>query len=310
MGYKLAGFEHLGGVEIDPPVADIYKTNHHPKHLFVEDIRIFRKRDDLSPELFDLDILDGSPPCSTFSMAGSREKAWGKEKTFREGQKKQTLDDLFFEFIELTKRLQPKVVLAENVKGLVTGNAKAYVRQIIDEFEQAGYSVQLFLLNAASMGVPQKRERVFFIGQRKDLKLPKLVLEFDERPILFGEFRTKYSYEGKKGKYYQLWEKSIKTDSCIADIHEREFGNRSGMNTKLCHLDMVFDTLVSNSEYHDFETFAYIRQPDLQQIGSFPLDYNFKKMDVKYLIGMSVPPVMTAQIAHQIWLQWLSKICN
>lgn len=308
MGYKLAGFEHLGGVEIDPPVADIYKTNHHPKHLFVEDIRVFRKRDDLPPELFYLDILDGSPPCSTFSMAGSREKAWGKEKTFREGQKKQTLDDLFFEFIELTKRLQPKVVLAENVKGLVTGNAKAYVRQIIDEFEQAGYSVQLFLLNAASMGVPQKRERVFFIGQRKDLNLPKLVLKFDEKPILFGEFRTKRHYEGIKGKYYQLWEKRVKTDNCIADIHERVFGNRSGMNTKLCHIDRVFDTLVSGSEYHDFETFAYIKPPDIQQIGSFPLDYNFKKMDVKYLIGMSVPPVMTAQIANQIWIQWLSKI--
>jgi DNA (cytosine-5)-methyltransferase 1 len=53
-----------------------------------------------SKELFDIDILDGSPPCSSFSMSGSREKAWGKNKKFREGQANQVLDDLFFHFIQ------------------------------------------------------------------------------------------------------------------------------------------------------------------------------------------------------------------
>jgi DNA (cytosine-5)-methyltransferase 1 len=50
-----------------------------------------------------LDILDGSPPCSSFSMAGNREKDWGKEKKFREGQAEQVLDNLFFDFIDLQK---------------------------------------------------------------------------------------------------------------------------------------------------------------------------------------------------------------
>ena len=72
MGYKLAGYEHLGGVEIDPKVAAIYKANHNPKHLFIEDIRAFNKRNDLPEELYNLDLLDGSPPCSSFSMAGTR----------------------------------------------------------------------------------------------------------------------------------------------------------------------------------------------------------------------------------------------
>ena len=87
MGYKLAGYHHLGGVELDPSIAAIYKQNHHPEHLYIEDIRDFNKRTDLPAELYQLDILDGSPPCSTFSMAGKREKAWGKEKQFAEGQK-------------------------------------------------------------------------------------------------------------------------------------------------------------------------------------------------------------------------------
>ncbi len=116
---------------------------------------------DLPEELYNLDVLDGSPPCSTFSMAGSREKGWGVEKQFREGQKRQRLDDLFFHFINIAKELQPKVVVAENVKGLVGGNAKGYVNEILKAYDEAGYKVQIFLLNAATMGVPQRREREY-----------------------------------------------------------------------------------------------------------------------------------------------------
>jgi DNA (cytosine-5)-methyltransferase 1 len=174
MGYKLAGFNHLGGVEIDVKVADVYKENHKPKYLFVEDIRAFNKRTDLPTELYNLDILDGSPPCSTFSMAGSREKAWGKSKQFREGQAMQTLDDLVFVYCDTIIKLQPKVFLLENVKGIIQGNAKAYSKAIVKKMQEAGYTVQVFCLNAASMGVPQKRERVFFIGHKKEFGLPKL----------------------------------------------------------------------------------------------------------------------------------------
>lgn len=74
MGYKLAGFQHLGGVEIDPKMAKIYQTNHTPTYFYLEDIRDFNLRTDLPEELYDLDILDGSPPCSAFSMSGKREE--------------------------------------------------------------------------------------------------------------------------------------------------------------------------------------------------------------------------------------------
>jgi hypothetical protein len=93
MGYKLAGCEVLGCCEIDPKMNELYVANHHPKYNYCEDIREFNKRDDLPPELYDLDILDGSPPCTTFSMAGDREDSWGKKKKFREGQAEQTLDE-------------------------------------------------------------------------------------------------------------------------------------------------------------------------------------------------------------------------
>ena len=182
MGYKLAGFDVLGGVEIDPDMMAIYRTNHHPKHSFLMGVEQFNKlpREKIPDELFKLDILDGSPPCSSFSMAGSREKAWGEKKRFREGQAEQILDDLFFHFIETARILQPKIVIAENVKGLVIGKAKGYVKQIFQMFNLAGYETQLFLLNAAAMGVPQRRERTFFIARRKGLYQSKVEFRFSE----------------------------------------------------------------------------------------------------------------------------------
>lgn len=307
MGYKLAGFNHLGGVEIDPPIADIYKTNHHPKYLYLEDIRKFVKRSDIPQELYNLDLLDGSPPCSSFSMAGNREKDWGKKKVFKEGQSEQVLDDLFFEYIELAKKLQPKIVLAENVKGLIQGNAKLYVKRIFNAFNDAGYNVQLFLLNAASMGVPQKRERVFFICQRKDLKLPKLKLEFNEKSIPFkyvdeGKVIRKPIRDGIK-KYYKI----TPMGKCVSSVHPK------GMyfGTYKQHPEIVSNTCIADSGggimLHSTED-GYLTDNEYKIIGTYPLDYNFKNVEPKYLIGMSVPPVMTAQIANQIRLQWLDKI--
>jgi DNA (cytosine-5)-methyltransferase 1 len=157
MGYKLAGFDVIGHNDIDKKMIEVYKVNHNPKYSFLESITTFAKRKDLPKDLYNLDILDGSPPCSSFSMAGNREKDWGKEKVFREGQAEQVLDTLFFDFIDLAKELQPKVVVAENVKGLLLGNAKEYVRKIYNAFDEAGDYCQHFLLNAPKMGVPQRR---------------------------------------------------------------------------------------------------------------------------------------------------------
>lgn len=306
MGYKLAGYDHLGGVEIDPKVAEVYRLNHNPKNLFVQDIREFNKREDLPAELYNLDLLDGSPPCSSFSMAGNREKDWGKKKQFREGQEFQRLDDLVFEYVRTIEKLQPKVALLENVKGLITGNAKVYAKNLKTAFEAAGYRVQVFLLNAASMGVPQKRERVFFIGQRKDLALPDLRLAFNEKPITFsevdeGKVKRKQIRDGIKPYYEQT-----PMGKSVSVVHPK------GMyfGTYKQHPKMVSTTIIADSGggimLHSSEP-GYLTDNEYCQIGTYPLDYNFNAIEPKYLIGMSVPPVMTAQIAHQIYLQWLSK---
>lgn len=308
MGYKLAGYEHLGGVEIDKQVADVYRTNHNPKYLYNEDIREFNKRTDLPVELYSLDILDGSPPCSTFSMAGSREDGWGKKKQFREGQAVQTLDDLVYVYCDTIIKLQPKTFILENVKGIIAGNAKSYSKKIVEKMTKAGYSVQVFLLNAASMGVPQKRERVFFIGSKKELNFPKLRLEFNERAVVFGEFYKEYE-DLQFGKY------SIEKYAIGAEYDRIKEGEHSSKYFQLVkqRIDSVCDTITATSGSISAASVVHptrkrkLNDSEVSVIGTYPQDYNFKNIEPKYLIGMSVPPVMTAQIANQMYLQWFKK---
>jgi len=304
MGYKLAGYDHLGGVEIDPKVASVYKANHAPKHLFVEDIRAFNDREDLPSELLDLDLLDGSPPCSSFSTAGSREKAWGKKKKFREGQAKQRLDDLVFEYVRTIGKLQPKVALLENVKGLIKGNAKAYAKRIKSEFEAHGYYVQIFCLNAARMGVPQKRERVFFIGNRIGKK--GLRLEFDEKAIPFCELDQSNGPRLTSATEL-VWSKRKVGDESLQKAMLRHSGKDGRFSVKYAISDKVLKTISAGADSRPlmFDSPHRVSRECIIEAGSYPQDYDFSGIKPQYLIGMSVPPVMTAQIAHQIYLQWL-----
>ena len=191
MGYKLAGCDVIGDLELDARMNKVYVKNHHPKYNFLMDIRDFNKRTDLPKELYNLDILDSSPPCSLFSMAGVREEGWGKEKKFREGQKMQTLDDLVFVTIETIAKLKPKVAIMENVEGLILGNAWKYVQEIYKRFHEIGYRVKHWLLKGETMGVPQKRHRVFFVATRLPFNLDCIDMYFNYEPITYGEFKSK-----------------------------------------------------------------------------------------------------------------------
>jgi DNA (cytosine-5)-methyltransferase 1 len=322
MGYKLAGFDVIGCNEIDPKMIEAYKVNHNPKYAFLEPIQTFKMREDLPKELYELDILDGSPPCSNFSMAGNREKDWGKEKKFREGQSMQVLDTLFFDFIDLAKKLQPKVVIAENVKGLLLGDAISYVRQIYREFDLAGYYCQHWLLDASKMGVPQRRERVFFIALRKDLAkqflkqinlfdiLPELKLEFNEKNIQFKEYRTEKGSDTKLTERQQrLIDNKQIGDKSFSDISQRiDNGKISGFTDIIVSDDQICPTWTAGGKNFRYYDNMWFSKEDYCYAMSFPVDYDFMKNQPIYITGMSVPPLMIAKIAEQVYLQWLSKL--
>lgn len=239
-----------------------------------------------------------------------------------EGQSLQVLDTLFFDFIDLANKLQPKVVIAENVKGILLGNAITYVREIYRQFDLAGYYCQHFLLDASKMGVPQRRERVFFIALRKDLAspflyqkdiftvAPKLELKFNEPEITFGELKTTENDNVFTEYDLSVWEKRKYGDADYCETLLRTENRESNWNSKYIYDENVCNTIVSShgAKLICFSEPRSLNKSELNMCGTFPIDYNFLGMRTKYLIGMSVPPVMVAQIASEIYVQWLSKI--
>ena len=168
-GYKLAGGDILCVNEFQQVHADTYSANFPNTSVIVDDIKnitgktIREKIGDV-----EIDILDGSPPCPPFSMSGTKQEGWGKEK-MAYGMKQQNIEDLTFEQIRIVGDLKPKVVVCENVKGLTMDYAREHLTRMISEFESQGYITDYQVMNGWQFGVPQKRERVFIVSIRQDV---------------------------------------------------------------------------------------------------------------------------------------------
>ena len=256
-----------------------------------------------------------------FQWQACAKKYWGKERVFSEGGVKQVLDTLFFEFIALAKRLQPKVVVAENVKGLLLGKAREYVKRILDEFDDAGYIARYYLLNAAKMGVPQRRERVFFVALRKDIDcdfpLLSISLDFNEPEIYPSEF---VDYEGREvcsPVMRTLWEHREYGDCNQSSANKRLYGRGGCFSQYYVYGDKICPTLQTKKScliHYGAPRFLSVRE--LKCISTFPQDYDFAGVNPWYVCGMSVPPVMMAQVATRIYTRLLApnsarnKECN
>lgn len=305
MGYKLAGCEVIGNVEIDKKMNELYKLNHNPKYNYCMDIRDFNSipNEELPEELFNLDILDGSPPCTTFSMTGQRERTWGKKKKFREGQNEQTLDDLLFVFIDTVAKLQPKTVIMENVEGLIKGNAVKYVHRVYDKFKLIGYQVRCYLCKAENMGVPQMRHRVFFIATKdKSFDYTNLDMNFNYEPVPYGCIKDGI---GKKWNdttvLGHLVLNAIYGDIDCADVSMRLYGKSKLWSHRFCYSDRVIYTMTSNRDtFIDFEEKANISDDTARNSQTFPQDYDFNGNSVFYVCGMSVPPLMIKRIVDRM----------
>lgn len=196
-GYRLAGGKILAVNEFVEEARNTYSANYPSTPILPGDIKELTGQDFLDLvglNKGELDILDGSPPCSAFSVAGSmcrsegatHSDGWGKTKTYSDGKKVENIEDLFFEFIRVANDIQPKVIVAENVKGLTIGEAKSYYHRITNELEAIGYYVSSKVMNASYHGVGQSRQRVIFICVREDIA-EKVGLSFLNIHGLFPE---------------------------------------------------------------------------------------------------------------------------
>lgn len=307
MGYKLAGCEVIGNCEIDPKMNELYIQNHHPKYSYLMDIREFNKKEDLPDELFNLDILDGSPPCTTFSVAGLREKTWGKKKKYAEGQAEQTLDDLSFIFIETVAKLKPKVVLMENVEGLTFGNAWEYVQKIYSNLKQSGYKVCHWICKGENMGIPQARHRFILIAIRNDLNFDPSLLDmsFDYEIIPYGVIKSGNGGQlNKQSKTYKLLNEVKNKERSLSEAHKRLYGKRSWFNSKVIYDDEILTTLRAKlPDIFRYDEKTRISEMDVIHSQTFPEDYNFIRPGIgtiSYVCGMSVPPIMIKRIVTRL----------
>lgn len=306
MGYKLAGCDVIGCCEIDPKMNAVYVKNHNPKHNFLMDIREFNKIPDgeLPEELFNLDILDGSPPCTTFSTAGDREDGWGKKKKFREGQAEQTLDDLSFIFIDTVEKLKPQCVIMENVEGLIKGEAWSYVQRIYKQFHDIGYQVKHWLLKGENMGVPQTRHRVFFIALRNDVdfNLQRIDMSFNYEPITYKDI-TNGEVDVRKGRMHDIAAQSIKGEKLLSNTLKRIENKCSLFTHRVIDEDDVVPTILAGHRDIWRRDGNGISKGDMISSQTFPQDYDFisdSYGNVAYICGMSVPPIMIKRIVTRL----------
>lgn len=322
LGYRMAGFRVLYANEFIDAARDTYRANAAP-HTAIDgrDIRTVKADDvldliGLRPG--ELDLLDGSPPCASFSTAGKREAGWGKVKRYSD--KAQRTDDLFFEYARVLGGIAPKTFVAENVSGLVKGTAKGYFLEILKALKAAGpgYRVTAKLLDSQWLGVPQGRQRMIFVGVRSDLGLfpvhPKpLPYRYTLREALDG-CSTEGFREGLSPRMAEWW-RHTRPGRTLDEGHAiAEPGATSGMTKTRLAWDKVPPTVLARGGgttdyYHPDIPFSFTI-PEIRRICSFPDDFvllgTFKQQWER--MGRAVPPVMMAHIAATIRDEILARV--
>lgn len=262
LGYSMAGFKELLAVEWDDNAVATFKLNFPDVPIYHGDIAKLSveevlKRTGLRP--CQLDILDGSPPCQGFSTAGKR-----------------CMDDdrnqLFREYVRLLRGLQPKVFVMENVSGMVKGKMKLIFVEILKELKTSGYEVSARLLNAMYFNVPQSRERMIFVGVRKNLEI-------------------KPSHPNAQNNIIGC----IKLDQRSARLSEKRYGDV--LEKEGCPIGTI--TKIGRkfwSKDSEFGPLSYSMN------ASFPKEFSFvgDLTDRKARIGNCVPPLFMYAIAKHI----------
>jgi DNA-cytosine methyltransferase len=176
-GYRLAGGKVYAVIEFVPEAARTYRRNYPETYIEPRDIRdVLRSQseffDQMGLQPRELDVLDGSPPCSEFSVAGRGIADQSAKKAYSDVSQN-NIASLPFDFVSLAAVLQPKIVVMENVPALATRAPKLFQR-IQDKLRFSSRSERLYYVNhvvltASDFGVPQKRRRLFVIAIRVDV---------------------------------------------------------------------------------------------------------------------------------------------
>ena len=159
LGFEMEGFESVVAIDFWDDAIKTY--NHNLKDKVGISIDVTKFNDELLPNIIKehkIDGVIGGPPCQGFSTARL------SNATEKIGKINESRNHLYLEFFRTVDIVRPKFFLIENVRGLVSANKGAFVKDITERFGGIGYNVSYKILNASDYGVPQNRQRVFFIG--------------------------------------------------------------------------------------------------------------------------------------------------
>lgn len=338
-GYRLAGGDVLAVNEFVEEARNTYRDNYPSTPILPDDIKELKGQDFLDLvglKKGELDILDGSPPCSAFSVAGklshSKEgkhsDGWGQTKKYSDGMVVENIEDLFFEFLRVANEIQPKVIVAENVKGLTVGEAKLYYNKILNEFGKIGYQVASQVMDSRYYGVSQTRTRVIFIAIRNDvcdsvdlnfMTIGQLFPEPHRDVVPLKEALVDLEYDGEEVSYL--------TDKFSKTAYWKDTGSKmekypskvlTGMdyhpkghhfNLKRVSLEVPSPTLTAMGSADTTAGAFHWSEPrkltlgELKRIMSLPDDFILtgKWNQRAERIGRMVPPLMMKSIADSIY---------
>lgn len=324
-GIKAAGFHIVGVNELVKAYRDIYELNFGNTSFLSNDIRDIgtEELDAILEKYPNIDLLAGGPPCQGFSLAGKRDV-------------KDDRNTLFQYYLKIAQYIRPKIILMENVKLLTSmkNDTGGLVKDdIIRTFTEIGYTGSFFIVNAKNYGVPQNRERVFFIGVRKGLNMtPSIpdILRNKEKGLYtkeyfsFGDATSDLEYleSGEcaaNDRYHKAVNHPEHVLRWLVDVPQGKSAHEnadpglrppSGYNTT--YKRQVWDepaaTITTNfnmisgcNNVHPIATRSLTIR-EAMRIQSFPDDFilSGKEGDIRTVIGNAVPPLLAYEIAKYL----------
>ena len=329
-GYRLAGGKILCINEFVQEARNTYNENYPDTPILPDDIKEIGGKELMEAagvSKGEVDILDGSPPCSAFSMAGSvvqgggHTKGFGKTKKYSDGKKVENIEDLFFEFLRVADEIKPKVIIAENVAGLMMGEAKQYYFKITNSFEKIGYDVSSMILDSSHFGVPQTRKRVIFIAVREDvteaigltfLNIASVFPEKFSKAITCGEAFADLTYDKeeitmltekfKKGSHFVTASKMpLDPDKVLTGCDYHPKGHH--FNMKRISRHKPSPTITASGGCIHWTEMRKLALCETQRVMSLPDDFKLtgKWEQRSERMGRMVPPLMMKAIANSVY---------
>ncbi len=317
-GYRMAGGKVLAINEFIPAAQECYRANWPDTKIFTCDIRKLTGAEILEAigmQPGELDILDGSPPCSAFSMVGKRDKLWGKSKKYSDAEQ-HGVENLFFEYVRILKELRPKCFVAENVAGLTKAISRGFLNEFLRAFDEAGYECRAKLLNAKYLGVPQNRPRLIFVGVRKDLWRPEFEGKTHPKPFPYivplktaikGLVHTEAEMQETDISKYAIYNELKKLKP--GEISKKYFSLIKSGPDKPAYCLTATSGQIGAAKSSHWENRAFTVKESMR-ISSIPDDYILTGTYQQKIerLGRMVPPLMMKAVAENLYNNILKEL--